>query len=84
MGELGEESRAPKGIETPQEDKQHQLTWILGGSDRLNHQAKSIHRLDLGPLYICNICVIWSSCGSATTGVGDIPKAVACLRNMLP
>jgi hypothetical protein len=32
----GERLQAPKGVGTPQEDQQSQLTWILGNSQRLN------------------------------------------------
>jgi hypothetical protein len=40
----------PEGPRTPQEDIQSQLTWAHGGgSQRLNHQSKSMHSLDLGP-----------------------------------
>jgi hypothetical protein len=34
--------KALKGIGTPQENQQNQLTWTLGGSQRLNHQPKNI------------------------------------------
>jgi hypothetical protein len=49
MEELGKGLRAPKEIGTPQEEQQSQLTWTLGGSQRLSHQSKSIHGLDLDP-----------------------------------
>lgn len=49
MEELREGLRAPKEIETLQEDHQSQLTWTVGGSHGLNHQPKSEHRLNLGP-----------------------------------
>jgi hypothetical protein len=51
MEELGEELRALKGIGTPWEVQQSQLTWTLEGFQRLNHQPKSIYGLDLGPLH---------------------------------
>lgn len=35
-------------MEPPHEDHS-QLTWTLGGSQRLNHQLKNEHGLDLGP-----------------------------------
>ena len=34
------------------------------GSQSLNHQSKSIHRLDLGLSHICSRCAACSSCGS--------------------
>ena len=36
---------------TPQENLQSQLTWVHG-SQRLNHQPKSIHQLELGPYIV--------------------------------
>jgi hypothetical protein len=47
-GRTGGRNAAQKGIGTPQEDQQIQLTWTLGGSLSLSHQPKNIHRLDLG------------------------------------
>ena len=38
------------------------LTWILKGSQRLNHQLKSIHGLDLDFLHICSRYTACSSC----------------------
>jgi hypothetical protein len=46
MEELKEGLKTLKGIGTPQEDQQSPLTWLLGGSQRLSHTPKSIHRLD--------------------------------------
>jgi hypothetical protein len=37
MKEFREGLMALKGIGTLQEDQEHQLTWTLGGSQRLNH-----------------------------------------------
>jgi hypothetical protein len=34
-------------------------------------------------LHICSRHVAWSSCRSGTTGAGAIPKAVACMQDML-
>ena len=48
--ELREGLRDLKRTGTPQEDQQSQLTWTLRGSQRLNHQPKSMHGLDQGPL----------------------------------
>jgi hypothetical protein len=36
-GRVGGRVASPKEIETPQEDQQSQLTWILGAFKRLNH-----------------------------------------------
>jgi hypothetical protein len=47
----------PKGVGTPQEDQQNQLTWTLGALRDLNHQPKNIHRLDLGlTIHIWQLC----------------------------
>jgi hypothetical protein len=40
MEELGERLQVPKGVGIPQKDQQNQLTWTLGGSQRLKHQPK--------------------------------------------
>ena len=39
--ELEEGLKAPKGMGTPQEDQQSQLTWTLRGSQSLNLQLKA-------------------------------------------
>ena len=49
--ELGEGLRDPDGIGTPQEDQQSQPTWTLGGSQRLNHQA----RMGCPCTYVANV-----------------------------
>ena len=43
----GEGSRAIEVIGTPKKDQQSLLTWILREYQKLNHQPKSIYRLDL-------------------------------------
>ena len=48
-----ERSRAPQ-------DLQSQLIWAHGGSQRLKHQPKGMHGLDLGLLHICSRCVTCS------------------------
>jgi hypothetical protein len=40
----------PNGIGIPQEEKQNQVIWTLGESQRLNHQLKNINKMDLGLL----------------------------------
>jgi hypothetical protein len=65
------------GIGTLQDDQQSQLTWILGGSQRLNHQPKSIHGLDLGNPHICSRVQRSLYPCPPTIGVGAVPKAVA-------
>ena len=47
MEELEEGLKARKGVATPQEDQQCQLTWTTEISQRLSHQPKSICGLDL-------------------------------------
>ena len=47
MKELGEGLKNSEVIGSPQEDQQSQLTWTFGDSQRLSHQPKSIHGLDL-------------------------------------
>jgi hypothetical protein len=60
-GKIGVGLREPKRTGMPQEDQQSQKAWILGGSQRLNHQPKNEHGLDLGSLKTCNRRVVWSS-----------------------
>jgi hypothetical protein len=51
MEELGEGLNASKGIGTLQKDQPTKSTNLLSwDSQSLNHQLKSIHQLDLGPL----------------------------------
>ena len=47
MEELEKGLRELEGIGTPEEDQQRQLTWTAEDSQKLNHQPRSIHRLDL-------------------------------------
>ena len=46
MEELKEGLKALKGMGTPQEDQQSQLTWISGSSQRLSHHPKIIQGLE--------------------------------------
>jgi hypothetical protein len=84
MEELREGLKALKGIGTPQEDQQCQLTWTLGSSQRLSYQPKSIHRLDLGPWHRRSRCAVSLYVDPPTTGAGVVPKTIACLWNMFP
>lgn len=43
---------------------QKQTTLVHRASQRLNHQPNSMHGMDLGPIYICNRYVTWSSHGT--------------------
>jgi hypothetical protein len=42
----GEGFKAMKGIGTPQENQQSQLTYTLGDSQKWGHQPKNVHGLD--------------------------------------
>lgn len=53
--ESGEGLRELEGSRTPQEDLLSQLTWAHGGSQRLNHQIKTMHGLDLGPYTFADV-----------------------------
>lgn len=59
---------------TLQEDLRNQLTWALGGSQRMKHQPRSMQGLDLGPLHICTLL---SSCGSLSNWNGVVSDSVA-------
>jgi hypothetical protein len=70
-----------EGLRTPQEDLQSQLTWARGAggrkeaeesSQRLNHQPKSIHGLDLGPLHIFSRCAGGFHVGPLIIGVKTV------------
>lgn len=62
--------RELEGSRTPKEDLQSKLIWAHGGSQRWNHQLKSMHGLDLSPLHLCCRCLSWSSCGSPNNQSG--------------
>ena len=53
----GEGLRNLEGIGTLQEDQQSQLTWTLGGFQRLNLEPKSINGLGVGPpcIYVADV-----------------------------
>jgi hypothetical protein len=53
------------------------------GSQRLNHQPKNIHRLDLGLPHICNICVAWSSCESKLESGGGVSQNLLLVEYVL-
>ena len=54
VAESGEGLKELEGSRTQQRDLWSQLTWAHGVSQRLNHQPKSMHGLDLRVLHICN------------------------------
>jgi hypothetical protein len=77
VGELAKGLKDPKRIGTPQEDRQSQLTWPLGGPQILNHQPKGEHGKDPHK-YVADVHLgLHVSC--STTGVGGVPYPVACL-----
>ena len=57
------ENIVTEGSGTPQENLHNQVAWAHEGSQRLNHQSKSMHGLHIDPLPICSRCAAWSSCG---------------------
>ena len=67
---------------TLQEDQQNQLTWTLGGSQRLNHQPKCIRGLDVAPpaprTYIADVQLSFHV-GSAIIEAEADSKAATCL-----
>jgi hypothetical protein len=69
----------PEWIGTPQEDQQSQLTWTLGGSQRLSYQPKSIYGLDLtpSPTYVADVQLNLHK-GPPTIGAGAILESAAC------
>lgn len=69
---------------TPQENLQIKTAWAQRGSQRLNYQPTSPGWTDLGPLYVCNNCATWSSCGLLTVEIGAVLDFVACPWDPLP
>lgn len=41
-------------------------------------EPRSLHRSDLGPLYICYSCVVWSSWEIPNNGRGGVSNSFAC------
>jgi hypothetical protein len=72
--ELGAGLKVLKGIGTPQEDQQNQLTWTSGSSQRLSQQQKNTQGLDLGPWHICSRHAAWSPCDLPETWVETLLK----------
>jgi hypothetical protein len=81
MEELEERLRDWKRTGTPQADQHSQLTWTLGGSQRLNCQPKSEHRLDQPPTPCTYVAdeQFGLHVGLPETGVGAVPEPLACL-----
>ena len=89
--ELGERLKQLKGMITPQEDQQYQLTWTPWSFQSLTHQPKSIHWLVWGPRYICgrglpylvswkSMCLILQSIDAQ--GCGEGPWKRSALSEM--
>lgn len=75
MEEMGKRLKGLKGMGTPHEGQQSQLTWTPGSSQSLNHQPKSIHGLDRGPGHICSRQAAQSSWLPCLVSVGqDVPN----------
>lgn len=75
MEELGEGLKDSQRTGPPQKEQQSHLTWTLVGSQRLNHQPKSKHRLDLGP----GTCVADEQLDHLHAGPPAVPEPAACL-----
>ena len=50
MEQFGQGLKAVKGMGTPHEDQQNQLTWTPGSSRRPSQQPKNTQGLEQGPL----------------------------------
>jgi len=60
MEELGEGLKELKGMATPPEEQQYQLTQTPQSSQRLSHQPESIHRLPVAPdTHVAEDCLVW-------------------------
>ena len=80
-GVLWIEWSGPEGSRTAQEDLQSQLTWAHGGSQRLNHESKSMQGLDLGVphqhIFIADV-QLGLHVSLLTIGVETVSDCVAC------
>ena len=85
--ELCEEGlRKSEGMRSPLEGQQRQLIWTLEGSQRLNHQPKSIHDLNLGPSlhkYEAEVYFVLSRFAQLLKH-GAVPGSVAYLWILFP
>jgi hypothetical protein len=63
-GRVGDRIEPARGVKDTTRRPTESTNLAHGGSQRLNHQPKSIQGLDLEPLNICSRCKAWSSCGS--------------------
>jgi hypothetical protein len=81
-GWTGGRTAGLKGVGTPQEEQQSQLTWILGALRVWTTTQRTYTGWTQAFPYMCTRCAAWLSCGSETTGAGTIPKTVACLWDM--
>ena len=68
---------APKGIGTPQEDQQNQLTLKPFGLSENEPPTKE--HTQAGPRSLQSYVSAFSSCGSRTMGVWVVPKPIACM-----
>ena len=83
-GSIGGRIEEIEGSRTPQEDLQSQLTWVIGGSQGLNHQPKRMHILDLGLPYICSRYAAWSSYGTPNNWSRGCLWLFCLLLNLFP
>lgn len=67
-----------RGVKTPQEDLQSQLTWVHGGSQKLNHQSKSMQGPDLGPYTFVMDMQLGHHGGPLAIGAETASDSVAC------
>lgn len=86
MKALSKELKGLEVIETTQDDQQSQITWSLGDSQRLNHQAKSISMLDLVPHTYVADGQLGHPTGTPAYRTGAVPKSDSgcCLTNWVP
>ena len=83
MEEGGEGLKEPEVSRTLQENLQNQLIWVHGASQRLNHQAESMHGTDLASpththTYVTNV-QFGLHMGPLTSRAGAVYESVAYL-----
>jgi hypothetical protein len=79
MEEWGKVLKALKGMGTPQEDQQSQLTWSSGSSQSLSHQTKNIYELEQAPGTYVEDVQLSLHVDPSTTWTEGLPKAISWL-----
>lgn len=63
---------------------QYHLNRIHRGLERQKHQSKIQHGDVLGPLHVCNIWIVWCSCGDPISDSGSVSDFFASSWDPFP